>query len=194
MNPQSPEFRLPEDELKVLVSLDDTKSTGIDGVSPKALKFCATALCEPLCHLFNLSLSQHVLPKEWLIHSITPIHKSGDKSAANNHRLNSLLCVVSKVLEKIIYNKISAFVFDFLSSARFGFFPSHSTLQQLLIMFDSIHSALENKLQIDVIYLDFKRAFDSVPHNEFILKLAEMGITGSLWKWLRTYLNVKKQY
>ena len=69
----------------------------------------------------------------------------------------------------------------------------HSTLQQLLIMFDSIYTSLENIQQTDVIYLDFRKAFDSVPHNELLLKLGKAGITGRLWKWLRAYLNSRKQ-
>lgn len=176
-----------------LASLDATKSMGIDGIGPRVLKHCATALCAPLHHLFSLSLSKHTLPEEWRIHLITPIFKSGDKSEVNNYRPISLLCSASKVLESLIYDKIIDFITSTISPTQFGFLPRHSTLQQLLIMFDSIYTSLENKLQTDIIYLDFKKAFDSVPHNELLLKLWKVGITGELWNWFRAYLNSRNQ-
>ena len=88
----------------ILVTLDPTKAMGIDGTGPKLLKHCALALFKPLHHLFSLSLTQHYIPEEWRIHRIIPIHKSGDRSLVNNYRPISLLCTVSKVLDKIIYN------------------------------------------------------------------------------------------
>ena len=113
------------------------------------LKFSATAFCEPLCYLFNLSLSQHVLPKEWLIHSINPIHKSGDKSVVSNYRPISLLCVVSKVVEKLIYSKIFVFVFNLISSAQ----SACSKYSSCLIQFTPLY--IENKLQTNVIEIGF---------------------------------------
>ena len=134
-----------------LGSLDVAKSMGTDGISPRVLKHCAPALCAPLHHLFSLSLSTHTLPNEWRIHLIIPIYKSGDKSEVSNYRPISLLCTVSKVLENLVYNKIIDFITNSISPTQFGFLPMHSTLQQLLIMFDSIYTSLENKLQTDMI-------------------------------------------
>ena len=91
-----------------LVTLDPTKAMGNDGIGPKLLKHCALALFQPLHHLFSLSLTQHYIPEECGIHQITPIHKSGDRSLVNNYRFISLLCTVSKVLDKVIYNHTGA--------------------------------------------------------------------------------------
>ena len=91
------------DVFRVLRSLDVTKAKGI---SPKLLKTCALSLYQPLHHLFSLSLSQKYLPLEWRTHLIKPIIKSGDKSSIRNYRPISLLSVVSKVLEKLVYNSI----------------------------------------------------------------------------------------
>ena len=68
---------------------------GIDGISSKLLKNCALALYIPIHHLFSVSLTKHVIPNEWKCHSITPIHKSGDKSQVINYRPISLLCIIS---------------------------------------------------------------------------------------------------
>ena len=97
--------------------------------------------------------------------------------------------IVSKVLEHLIYNKISKFITtnNILYHHQFGFRQHHSTTQQLLIFLSDILSALNdyNCSQCDVIYLDFNKAFDSVPHQELLLKLWKVGIVGSLWRWFR---------
>jgi hypothetical protein len=159
-------------------SLDPSKLMGVDGIGPKILKHCALALYKPIHHLFLLSLSQHYLPTEWRLHLITPIFKSGDKSSVRNYRPISLLCVISKVLERM-----TKFVSNFLSHSQFGFRPKHSTTQQLLAFLSCIQDSFSSNSQTDVIYLDFKKAFDSVSHNELLVNIWSFGITGNLWKW-----------
>ena len=167
------------DVFRVLSSLDVTKAKGCDGISPKLLKNCALSLYQPLHHLFSLSLSQKYLPLEWRTHLIKPIFKSGDKSSIRNYRPISLLSVVSKVLEKLVFNSIVDFVSDSISVSQFGFLRGRSTLQQMLVFFNTL---LSSASQTDVIYLDFKKAFDSVAHNKLLCKLWKFGITGDLWE------------
>ena len=123
--------------------------------------------------------------------AIKPIFKSGDKGSIRNYRPISLLCIVSKVLEKIVYNNIVDFVTKSISANQFGFLKGRSTLQQLLLSFSIIFSS---KSQTDVVYLDFRKAFDSVAHNELLLKLWKFGICDSLWQWMRAYLTNRRQY
>ena len=154
------------------------------------LKFCATALYQPIHHLFTLSLLQHYIPVEWRAHCITPIHKSGDRSLVKNYRPISLLCTISKVLEKVIFNAVAEFATQFITSSQFGFLRQHSSLQQLLVF---LHNILSSSSHSDVVYLDFKKAFDSVSHNELLVKLWKFGITGNLWSWFRGYLLHRSQ-
>ena len=121
-----------------------------------------------------LSLSQQCILEEWCIHCITPIHKSGDRSSVKNYRPISLLCTISKVLERIVYNAVSEFVIQSYGSAQFGFLQKHSTLQQLLILVEKIMIPSKHT---NVVYSDFKKAFDSVAHNELLAKLWSFGIT-----------------
>ena len=160
--------------------MNPTKAMGIDGIAPKVLKSCALALNQPIHHLFVLGLSQHYLPKEWRLHLITPIYKSGNKSSVKNYRLISLLCIKSKILERIAFEKIISFVSNHIFSCQFGFRQNHSTFQQLFIFLNSIYESLGSTTQTDVIYLDFKKAFDSVVHNELLLKFWSFGIQGFL--------------
>ena len=181
------------DVFSTLHSLNLTKSMGIDNIGPKILKCSALALYQPLHHLFISCLSQHCIPNEWRIHLIVPIHKSGDKSSVKNYRPISLLCSISKVLEKIVYDKIIDFVASRVTIAQCGFLQNHSTLHQLLLFLKKIFEGFKINSLTDVVYLDFRKAFDSVAHNELLAKLWHFGITGNLWKWFCGYLSSRMQ-
>ena len=126
----------------------------------------------------------------------TPLYKSGDRSSVKNYRPISLLCITSKVLEFIIFNHIYGFISNQISHLQFGFLKHHSCVQQLLVSLNNIINSFNNsfKPQVDTIYLDFRKAFDSVPHNELLVKLWHLGITSNLWNWFRAYLTHRSQY
>ena len=146
---------------------------------------CSGPLSTPI--LYSLTLLQNYLPSDWHIHVIKPILRSCDRSSVKNYRPISLLPVVSKVLERLVYNCMLDFVTNSISPYHFGFLHGYSTLQQLFIFFDTI---LNSGPQTDVLYLDFKKAFDSVSHlNELLHKLWHFGITDNLWLWIKVYLN-----
>ena len=133
------------DVYNVLINLDPTKAMGIDRIGPGILKHCAQALCVPLHYLFSFSLCNQCIPPIWKIYKITPVFKSGDKHSVANYRPISLLCSVSKVLERLIYDKIIDFVLPKISVAQFGFLRDRSCLQQLLLFLHNIHKAFDSK-------------------------------------------------
>ena len=90
--------------------LTSTKLRGFDRLSPKVFRYCAPALYLPIYHLFSQCFQQSSLPHEWKIHCITPIFKSGDRTMVSNYRPISLLSIISKVLERIVYNNIIHFL------------------------------------------------------------------------------------
>ena len=180
------------DVFETLSQLDTSKAVGIDGIGPKILKHCAASLSHPLCHLFNISLSNGSVPQEWKTHIIIPIHKSNDRSLVNNYRPISLLSNISKVLERLIFNNISKFVFQSISPVQFGFIQGRSTTQQLLSFLSFIYEAISHGHQTDVVYLDFRKAFDMVQHSRLLTKLWKVGICGNLWKWFKSYLTNRK--
>ena len=133
---------------------------------------------------------------EWKCHSITPIHKSGDKSQVTNYRPISLLCIISKVLERLVYDHLNKFITSnqVIAGPQFSFCQEgHSTNQQLLIFLNKVHQSLNHSATCDVIHLDFRKAFDSVPHNELLMKLWNIGITGHWWLWIKEYQSGKIQ-
>ena len=126
-------------------------------------------------------------------HCIIPIHKSGDKTHIKIYRPISFLCIVSKVLERIVYNRIMNFAMNSFTQHQFDFLPRRSTLQQLILFTEKLPNGINNKNEVDVIYMDFKKAFDLVSHNALLSKLQALGISGRLWFWLETYLKTRIQ-
>ena len=176
---------------ETLIILDPNKASGIDNISPRVLKFSALPLSGPISHLFQQCFVQSYLPQEWRTHCVVPIYKSGDKILVSNYRPVSLLCIISKVLVfKVTYN----FLAKKFSQHQFGFLPGRSTLQQLLIFISKLLEAKSENMMADVVYLDFRKAFDSVPHSKLLSKLRSYGITGTLWRWFDAYLNNRTQY
>ena len=159
------------DVFDILTSLDTSKASGIDNISPKIFKYCAAPLLQVICHLFSTSLQNNPIPQEWRTHCIIPIYKAGDKSSVCNYWPISLLCILSKVLERIVYNNIIRHV---QGKHQSGFLPNRSTLQQLLLFTEKL---LKAKSEVDVVYMDFRKAFDSVYHNGLLNKLYFIRIT-----------------
>ena len=155
-----------DEVFQVLCSLNTNKASGSD-------KNCASSLTYPLHHLFSLSLQTSVIPSEWKYHTIIPIFKADDKSNVKNYRPISLLSNISKVLERIVYNRTLQITTNFITHTQFGFCKSKSTLQQLLLYFNDLCST---KYPIHSIYLDYSKAFDRVSHKILLEKLWSMGI------------------
>jgi len=178
------------DVYEALMSLDINKSVGKDEISPRVLQSCAQSLCAPLHYLFSMSLRYASIPSMWKVHKIVPIFKAGDSNTVSNYRPISLLSNVSKVLERLIYNKIINFVSKTISPVQFGFTKQCSTLQQMLIFLNFI---INSASQTDVIYFDLRKAFDTVSHSILLRKLWFSGITGTLWTWFKNYLTDRHQ-
>ena len=144
---------------------------------------CVLALYFSPTDLFSNCLLYQKIPSEWKTHKISPIPKGGDPSLVSNYCPISLLCILSKVLETIVYRKIIDFLQPLISKSQFGFIRRRSCLSQLLDSFNYIFEAVENNSSVEAVYLDFRKAFDTVPHQELLYKLWLSGITGPLWRW-----------
>ena len=124
-----------------------------------------------LLHIFNISLQCSVFPQEWKTHKICPIPKKGDLSNVQNYRPISLLCTMSKVFERAVYDQIISFIRPKIANCQFGFMQKRSCLTALLSSYNHIVNSIDNNKATDVIYLDLQKAFDSVPHQELLFKL-----------------------
>jgi hypothetical protein len=149
----------------------------------------------PLTMLFNFSLQAGQIPQDWKDADITPLFKKGSRLCPNNYRPVSLTSQVVKILERIIYDQLTEFIQDndLISCHQHGFQKRCSCVTQLLeCLYDWTKAYDENK-SVDAIYLDFRKAFDTVPHARLLYKLHHLGIRGHLLTWIRGFLTGRRQ-
>ena len=145
--------------------------------------------------MFNLSITEGYFPKQLKTAKVTPIFKAGDKTDPGNYRPISVLPCLSKILEKIMYNRLYDYLVkhDILFKKQFGFQKGHSTEHALLELISEISDSFEqNKYTIGV-FIDLSKAFDTVDHDILISKLKRYGITGENLNWFKNYLTDRKQ-
>ncbi len=145
----------------------------------------------------NRSLASGTLPKDWLRANVIPLYKKGDiiKTKAENYRPVSLTCLCCKMLEHIIYSSIMkhADKYKILTRLQHGFRKGHSCETQVLLTAHDLARAHDNKEQIDMIVLDFSKAFDKVPPERLLAKLDHYGIRGNTLAWIRSFLTMRSQ-
>ena len=180
---------------KKLSKLKISKSPGPDTMHPRVLKELKLAIVKPLTMIFQTSLETGRLPEVCKQANITAIFKKGSKHLAGNYRPVSLTSVVCKLLESLIRDCLVKYMKNngIFSSKQFGFIGGRSTVLQLLKVLDKWTEILDNGGCVDVIYCDFMKAFDTVPHNRLISVLEFYGVEGRILAWIKEFLNNRKQ-
>lgn len=181
--------------LKQLKSINISKACGPDNCHPVLLKECANELYIPIHMIFCKSMDEGVIPDDWKLANVTCIYKKGSKMDPGNYRPVSLTSVVCKIMEKNVRAAILEHMkrHNLLSSSQFGFRNHRSTILQLLTVLDDWTEALDTNSQVDAVYFDFAKAFDTVPHKRLLTKLKSYGITGNIYSWIENFLANRKQ-
>ena len=171
-------------------TLNENKSPGLDGVHSKFLKETSQYIVTPLQIIFNQSLHQCKVPDKWREAKISALFKKGDRSTAENYRPVSLTSIVCKTLEKIVRKHVIDHMVrnDLFTSKQYGFMSGRSTSSQLLNVLDQWTEAIDNGYEIDCIYMDYQKAFDTVPHKRLLSKLRSYGLTAKVIEWISTFL------
>lgn len=167
---------------------NDTKP-GPDNIPNIILKMCSSTLSSSISYLFNLSLKTGVFPDIWKKSFIRPIHKKDSKNNILNYRPISKLSCIPKLFELIIYDSIYESCTKVISTFQHGFMKKRSTITNLLECQSQFLKSMEGGHQTDVVYTDFSKAFDLLPHNVIILKLRKVGFPGYLVTWFNSYLT-----
>ena len=180
-----------EQVLQVLKDLRIDKSPGVDGIHPHILKELSDSISYPLSLIFQDCIKSGIIPQQQKYAIITQILKKGDRSLATNYRPVSLTSVICKVLEKIIVIQISEHLKanSLTCSAQHGFKAGHSTVTNLLEALNVWTEALMHMHPIDVIYLDYAKAFETVPHQRLICQIYSLGIQGTTIDFIRAFLT-----
>ena len=182
-------FFTEEDVLRALQQIDNNKSPGPDGHFPRLLHELAPFLAAPLTDLFNESLRTGTTPAQWKEAIVRPIPKQKDSSNPLDFRPISLTSVICKVMEGLIRSKIHDHLKDVLSPQQHGFLPRRSCLSNLLAGEEIITSILNRGDDAVVLFLDFAKAFDSVNHRFLLAKMAALGISPVVIRWVECFLT-----
>ena len=185
----------PSKVMSRLDALNPCSSPGPDDIHPKVLRETQKTISTPLAMLFRKSLDTGTVPHDWTLARIVPIYKKGCKQDAGNYRPVSLTSVVCKVLESLIRDAILQHLNsnNLLSNTQHGFRPKRSCSTQLVEVLDAWSKAIEEESAMDILYLDFQKAFDSVSHRLLLHKLSYYGICGKLHDWIKSFLTARQQ-
>lgn len=197
--PQSSSFVLldtdPEEVHTVLMGLKSESASGWDDIPAMFLKRASKAIVPIIVHLANLCFARGVFPSLLKQSIITPVHKSGDREDVNNYRPISVLTSISKIIEKLINNRLITYLnkFNILSDRQYGFRRGKSTQDAVIDLTSKIIEQLDNKGKCLTVFLDLKKAFDTVSVPILVKKLEKIGVRGAPLDLFRDYLSERKQ-
>ncbi|KAG7303704.1 hypothetical protein JYU34_012261 [Plutella xylostella] len=185
-----------EDEVELIIrNLKSESATGWDNISPKLLKMCKDIIVPPITKICNLALDTGTFPDVFKRSLIHPIHKGGDMDSVNNYRPISVLPALSKILEKILNNRLMKFLEhnNLLSSSQFGFRRGRSTEDAINSLVDHVVSKVDMKKKCLSIFLDLKKAFDTVHIPSLLIKMERIGIRAPPLEIFKNYLTSRVQ-
>ena len=172
-----------------------SRGSGSDGIASYFLKIALPIIKGSLCDLFNLSLFSGKFPDCWKLARVAPIVKSGHRDDRSNYRPISVLPFISRLFEKLLYNQF----YDYLNTNNLiyqhqsGFRPLHSVVTCLMLNTNKWYLTIDKGEYTGLIFIDLKKAFDTVHHNILLQKLAKYGVNGLEHDWFASYLNNHKQ-
>ena len=183
----------PTAVFKVLSTLKTHKAGGLDNIPARLLKYCAIGITDSLTCLFNRSFELSEFPTAWKEALVVPIHKKGSMTDPGNYRPIALLPIVSKVLERIVHDKLSPFLQPWLQDKQSGFKKGDGTVPQLLRLCQDWNKQIDSSSYVGALFFDLKKAFDRVWHDGLLVKVEAAGIRGSALAWIRSFLSLRRQ-
>ena len=175
--------------------VNPTKSQGPDQIHPRFIEQTKNNITKPLLKIFKKSIEESKLPNAWKSANVTAIFKKGERKDPANYRPISLTSVPGKIMERLVRDTLVKHMVEnnLFVAEQHGFITGKSCTTQLLEYMEDITQAIDNGNDVDVIYLDFCKAFDRVPHTRPLRKLHGYGIRGSLFSWIKEFLSNRVQ-
>ncbi|RMC08902.1 hypothetical protein DUI87_13896 [Hirundo rustica rustica] len=180
---------------ELLGHLDIYKSMGPDGIHPRVMRELADELAKPLSIIYQESWLTGEVPGDWKLANVTPVYKKGRKEDPGNYRPVSLTSVPGKIMEQFILSAITQHLQDGqgIRPSQHGFTKGRSCLTNLVSFYDQVTRLVDAGRAVDVVYLDFSKAFDTVSHSILLDKLAAHGLDRSTLRWVRNWLDGRAQ-
>lgn len=188
-------FQVTETKVEKIISSLKSNATGIDGINLKTLTLVTPYLIPHITFIINQCISNNKYPDLWKKANIIPVPKVNNPTEMSKLRPISILCTLSKVLEKIMFEQISAHVTNnkILPITQSGFRQAHSTTTALLTVADDIYGSLDKSECCCLVLLDCSKAFDTISHNILLKKLAYFGLSLPAIRFMESYLNDRNQ-
>ena len=190
------EFGLNIEEIRqAILGMSVSKAAGPDQIYSRVLHEGVDYFAKIFYLIFNRSLSFCEIPLDWKEANVVPLFKKGDKKEVSNYRPVSLTSLVGKILEKVIKNRICDFLEKngLIMDSQHGFRTGRSCLTNLLSFFEYVTRKLDEASDVDIIYLDFSKAFDTVPHRRLLYKLRQIGVSEVIADWVENWLYGRTQ-
>ena len=185
-----------EQEIYKIIGTFKDSAAGWDDLKSSMIKHIKESITTPLVNICNRSFETGIFPSELKIANVVPIYKSGDEMVFSNYRPVSVLPVFSKLLERLVYNRLISHINEnkLLYEYQFGFQKGKSTYLAIMMLVDKSTEALDQGECVVGVFLDFSKAFDTVDHNILLQKMHRYGICGVELLWFEDYLSNRMQY
>ena len=194
--PAMSRVRITEWEVrKKIRRLRQEAATGPDEMGPRLLQELENELAKPLTAIFRASMETGEVPEDWKKANVVPIHKKGPKSEAGNYRPVSLTSVCCKVMESVLRDQMMGVLNrnNLIRDSQHGFMNGRSCCTNLLEFLEKVTHSLDGGRPMDIVYLDFAKAFDKVPRERLINKVRAHGIHPELVRWIDAWLTGRHQ-
>ena len=173
--------------------LKPNKATGMDGLPSEILEVSSNYIGPLLVKIISLFIRDGIFPECLKTAKVRPLYKSDDPQDMTNYRSISLLPIVSKALERVVYNRMNAFLerFGLLSDSQYGSRCKRSTIDAILSITEGLRG--KSKVADKSVFLDLSKAFDTLDHSISLVKLKKIGFRGNFLKWFNSCLSNRKQ-
>lgn len=184
-----------QQEIGECISSLKNGSPGIDGIYAEAVKQLSSSITPPLVYLINLSFNTGTFPDVYKTGLVVPVYKTGDKNDLSNYRPISIISNIGKIFEGCIKTRLIGFLrrFNLISDKQFGFREGRGTSEAIASLTSAIGESINSSSKTLAVFLDLRKAFDTVSHEVLLNKMNRMGIRGIAWHLFASYLSHRQQ-